>query len=495
MHTSKIFLFLLGIICLINTSACVPEKHFPVSDNAHYAITEGSILSESSLIPSLPQSDEFILPGLVGNNMVLQRNSSMILWGNYSTDGPVNAEINGNIFTGACINGYFEIEIVTGDEIEPFDLTIFSATEKIILKNVLLGEVFICAGQSNMQLPMGSIGAPELTSGIPHDHIRFVNVPVQSTVNPVKEPDTEVALKWDILFNSTLPSFSAVAYYFGEEMYQTLQVPIGIILVAAGDTIIASWLPSEDAQTLKSVYQEDRPITHVRTASHMFYTMLSPILKYKARGVVWYQGENQPYKYEEYLTKLIEVWRREFNNEKLAFTIIQLPGLDNGWNKGWPEIRQAQKIVSENLPNCTISINIDCGEKGEIHPKDKKPIGVRAAYATLSKFFDLKELPQSPMVQSIHLSGNQAIVEFNHAEDGLILKNGGIGFEMSDGMNFFPANAVVDENKVFLTSPSVSVPVAVRYAYENWPEVSLFSKDNLPAEPFYLQIPQWKTED
>jgi len=351
---------------------------------------------------------------------------------------------------------------------------------------VVLGEVFLCAGQSNMQLTMSYIEAPELSENTPFNHIRFVNVPVQNTLDVVTSPATDVPLKWEILFNSTLPGFSAVAYYFGEEMYRNLKVPIGIIWVAAGDTIIASWLPAEDAKTIETVYQEERAMTHVRSTSHMFYTMVSPILKYKARGVIWYQGENQPYKYDEYLTKLINVWRREFNNDKLEFTVIQLPGMDNSWNKGWPEIREAQKQVSETLSDCALSINIDCGEKPEIHPKDKKPIGIRAADVTLDRFFGIQDLPQSPMVQSYSVIGTQFVVEFNNAADGLILKNNGIGFEISAGDVFYPAMATVEGNKVFLSSPEVSKPAKARYAYANWPEVSLYNKADMPAEPFDL---------
>lgn len=471
-----LLLIVINIVCCscINSTSAI----------SHHVSSDKTSLSN---ITSVPVSENFILPGLIGNNMVLQRNSKIKLWGNYSVDGELTAEINGKTYTGECKNGYFEIEIITGDEIEPFDLTIFNKIEKIVIKNVVLGEVYLCAGQSNMQIPMQYINAPELFEKIAFNHIRFVNVPVQNSVDAVTTPTIDVPLKWEILFNSTLPSFSAVAYYFGEEMFKNLKVPIGIIWVAAGDTIIASWLPTEDAKTISTIYQEERPQTHVRTASHMFYTMISPILQYKVRGVIWYQGENQPFKYDEYLTKLINVWRREFNSN-LEFTIIQLPGLDNSWNEGWPEIRDAQRLVTERLSDCALSINIDCGEKLEIHPKDKKPIGVRAANATLSKFFNLTDLPQSSRVQRFSSSNNKFVVEFNNADDGLILKNDGKGFEISSNDVFYPAIVTIENNRILLSNPAVINPTKARYAYLNWPSVSLFNKSQMPAEPFNLEI-------
>ncbi|MHB1485301.1 MAG: sialate O-acetylesterase [Saccharofermentanales bacterium] len=380
---------------------------------------------------SVPETDKFVFPGLVGDSMILQRNSNVLLWGRYDKDGPVAADINGKLFFGKCETGEFNINIDTTSQLEAFDITIYSLTEKAVIHDVKFGEVYLCAGQSNMQINMAYIKAPELKENVDNDNLRFVYVPVQTCDKPVTLPVGDVSMSWQKMSNAVLPNYSAVAYYFSEVMYEKLDVPIGIIWVAAGDTIIASWLPDTEAKSIPDYYQEDRPPYFVRSPAHMYNTMISPILKYKAHGVIWYQGENQDKQYDEFLTKLINVWRRDFKNDTLEFTVIQLPGCDGTWISKWEEIRESQKKVVSTLPLCAMSINIDCGDKVEIHPVDKRPIGERAAYATLTKFFGMKGLPQSPTVKSYKTVGNTLEIEFDNTGAGLILKNNGAGFEIA----------------------------------------------------------------
>lgn len=393
-----------------------------------------SIATSFTINESVPESDKFVFPGLVGNSMILQRNSTVLLWGKYDKDGPVAADVGGSRFFGSCVNGRFEINVTTTDRTDSFDITIYSETEKAVIHDVLFGEVYLCAGQSNMQINMKEIEAPELKENIDNDRMRFVFVPGQNSDKPITEPIGDIPLTWQKLSSAVLPNYSAVAYYFSDVMYKKLNIPIGIIWVAAGGTIVASWLPNDEAKKLPTIYQALTPPYFIHSPSHMYNTMISPILKYKARGVIWYQGENQLQQYDEFLTKLINAWRRDFKNDKLEFTIIQLPGCGASWISEWAQIRESQKKVASTLPNCAMSINIDCGNIENIHPVDKKPIGERAAYATLTKFFGMKGLPLNPMVKSYKTVGNTLEIEFDNAGSGLILKNGGKGFEIASSV-------------------------------------------------------------
>ncbi|MBE6903793.1 MAG: sialate O-acetylesterase [Ruminococcaceae bacterium] len=436
---------------------------------------------------SVPESEDLKIPDLIGEKAVLQQNSVIKFWGSYTEDCPVAVCVNDTFYYGECVNGTFELLIRTEEASKGNTITVYTQKEKKTINDVWFGEVFLCAGQSNMQFTLSEFSTPPQQAS---RDVRVATVPVLQLKAPVTTPMTDTDMVW-LNMQDSLPNVSAVGYYFAEKMAEELKCPIGIVVCAAGDTIVASWLPEEKASQLPPIYQETRNDYYwVRTASHMYNTMLSPILKGTFKSVIWYQGENQSYQYDIFLTEMINCWREKFEQPKLPFTIIELVGCGDSWIQNWPEIRVMQRKVSEELDNCTISVNIDLGEKNNIHPFDKEPVALRAAYATLNALYNGK-YPDSPVLQKTEFKDNTLRLTFSNDEGMIIKGNAELAFEISpDGRAWYGASAHLDGNTVVLTYDENIKPVSVRYAWANYcaDMAVLYNKDSMPADTFLVEL-------
>ncbi len=490
-----------------STSDRIPVENndrIPVDSNDRVPVTTAPAATDPAptVTPTEPvNTGEFKLPKLVGDNMVLQRNATVRVWGQFGGEGTVTVSFNGQEFTGTCSNGNFEVMVTTGDAGGPYTMTLSCQGKTKVLSNILVGDVYICAGQSNIIVQVGGLTDKTLLNTPVPDEIRMFHV----WTHPSEEPLEDCQGLYDIWVQSSTmgishyENFSAAGYLFARELYQQTGVPIGIIQAAEGGTIAAAWLPEEDVSKVNPIHQTEDDLQRM-IPSRMYNGMVHPLRKYTVRGVLWYQGESDLGNdtYDNTLEVLINAWRREFDNEKMTFTIVQLPR----WgSNNWFELRELQKKAATSIPYCTYSVNLDCGEFLDIHPQDKEPVAVRAAHATLRDFYGMTQFQKNPVVDSYTVSGSTVRVTFANVDQGLFFQTEqnrgmkdwvtvtkGTAFEIKDASGqYFPATATLEGNTLVLTS-SVSQPAGIRYAYGNFPDVSLFDKNGLPAEQFDIDF-------
>ncbi len=480
MRMKKVGCMLLASILALSAMGCAPK-----GDQQDQPITKPNF----TLDLTVPESDSIVLPALLASKPVLQQNAVVKIWGEYDTDGPMAVAVNDQVYYGECKDGHFELLVQTPAASKNNTITIYSKTEKKTVTDVWFGEVFLCSGQSNMEVTMYDMKDPLLEqTDVPTGDLRIANVPRVYQDHPETEPHTQTSAVWQDVSTANLAALSAVAYHFGVEMEKQLDCPVGIVVCCAGGTIIVSWLSEEDAAQLPPIYQADHELW-IATPAYMYNTMLHPILNYHFRSVIWYQGENQSYKYDEFLTKLIQNWRKYFDDPDLPFTVIELVGCGDSWIEKWPEIRASQRKVCETLENCTLSVGLDLGEEFDIHPRDKQPVGQRAAYATLNALYG-RDMPESPVLQKATRQGAELVLEFSNGS-GLKIVGESAGFEVSpDGRAYYPATARVEDGKVILTYQEGLVPTHVRYAWVNFPQplICLYNGENMPADSFLAAV-------
>lgn len=457
------------------------------STNRPDASSEISASSDTSAQPEpivWKESSDFIMPKMFSDNCVLQQKSTVKVWGEYKKDGPLTLVLGDQEFHTTCTNGKFVFSISTpAGALKSYDMVIHDGTFKKTIRNVAIGEVFLCGGQSNMVF-FGvelSTKPPEATDG-GNPFIRFTNtVPIPKQADT---PQANLQGTWYAMANATFDGMSAFANYFSRTMFAQLNVPIGVVTCAMSDSSLAAWLTPTDAAKLKNENTSLSSPYYQHTPGQLYNTILYSFLDYKFKAAVWYQGESStPETYAQNLQTFITTWRKYLSDASLPFVIVQLPGYDTTSN--WPVLRQGQKDACNALANCAYSVNIDLGEKGNIHPQDKKPAAERAAYAMLNLVYG-KNMPSPAVFRNASKNNGTITVEFQNAK-GLKLKNNtGVGFEIStDGRNWTP----VDPAKVSVSGSTVRISGAadaahIRYAWASWPEVSLFNGDGLPAEPF-----------
>ncbi|WP_408647370.1 sialate O-acetylesterase [Winogradskyella poriferorum] len=618
-------------------------------------------------------SAEVKLPSFIGDGMVLQRNAEVKVWGWASPSERVTINFNDiNLETKTNSDGEWKVVLKDLKEGGPYQMVI-SGTNTITINNILVGDVWLCSGQSNMELPMRRVKPlyKEEIATAQNSRIHYIEIPQRYNF---KQPQQNIEkVKWQEVSPETISDFSAVAYFFAKELYNTYQVPIGLINASLGGSPAESWL-SEDAlkkfphyfnelQQFKndelidsiqnhddnywkdwhytlhkkdlgnketpwynknldisnweemevpgywideklgdkhgvvwfrkdidvpksmlnqllslelgrvvdsdSVYvngtfvgtigykypprwytipkdllvegknnitvrvinesgnggfYEDKPYritsekdtiglkgtwkyklgaempakasqTFIRwKPTGLYNAMIAPLLNYKLKGVIWYQGESNvknPKEYETLFPCLIENWRAKFNQDNLPFLFVQLANYlkanDTPTESSWAELRNAQ-LKTLSLPNTAMAVTIDIGEWNDIHPLNKKDVGKRLALAAKNIAYKDSEVVYSgPLFKSYEIKGNKIILEFENTGSGLMAKGGELKEFAIAGADkkFVWAKAEIKGDKVIVTNPSITNPVAVRYAWADNPdEANLFNKENLPASPF-----------
>lgn len=432
------------------------------------------------------------LPAIFTDNMVLQRNSEVVIWGNASPKEEItltaeflNKEFK--IITGN--DARFSFKIPTGKEGGPYTITIKGYNE-VVLRNVMFGEVWLVSGQSNMEMSAAwgiKNGEAEVAKAH-HPNIRFFTVPKLSA----KFPQNNLFGNWEICTPETMKNFSAIGYFFAERLQEELKnVPIGIICSAWGGSAAELWTPENVFQkqpALLANYQKIGASEYYPTQIGGAYNaMIYPINSYKIKGALWYQGETNtgnPEGHKELLYSMIDSWRKA-KGEEFPFYIIQIAPY-KGWSDTTARIKNAQRLVSGSISNSGMVITSDLDVIDDIHPKNKKPVGLRMANLVLKKVYQLnKELVENPSFKSVDYRGKRAILKFEFAE-GLHSKGKTSSlFEIAgvDG-KFFSAMAIIKGNQIILESQKVKNPVNVRYAWSNEAIPDVFNKADLPLSTF-----------
>jgi sialate O-acetylesterase len=433
------------------------------------------------------------LPNFFSDNMVLQRNATVKLWGwaNPNEEIIIKPSWNNEEYkTKASNQASWSIEIPTLKEGGPYTISIKGYNE-IIFKNILLGEVWLCSGQSNMEMSAawGIKNGEEEIQKANHSTIRFFSVP-KLTAN---SPQINLPGKWEECSSESMRNFSAVAYFFATRLQEELKnVPIGLIHSSWGGSPAEVWIEEDVIKNDKNLNDAAQKIKDNEWSptqpAQTFNAMIHPFIGFKMAGVLWYQGESNVGStvYDQTLSALIASWRKAWKFD-FPFYYVQIAPYDDGHQHfASVEIRNAQRKVLQQTKNTGMVVISDVGDIKDIHPKDKKSVGVRLANLALSATYKTNSnLVNGPLFNEIKIDKNKIYITFDFAE-GLYFKyKNNQQFEVAgaDGI-FHTAKAVLKNNQVIVYSKNVKEPVKVRFAWQNQAESELFNQANLPASSF-----------
>jgi sialate O-acetylesterase len=471
------------------------KQHSPISHSHKLR----QFLLVSALMGSLPATADVRLPKIFTDNMLLQRDQPVRVWGWADAGEEVSVALAGkSAATKADDKGQWAVGLPALKAGEALELAVKGKNE-LTLKNILIGDIWVCSGQSNMEMGLnGCLGAAEDIKAADLPKIRRIKF--NHAKSGQAEADAPTATPWQVCTPQTAGGFTAVGFYFAREIQQKTGVPIGIVDSNWGGTRIEPWVaPTELAV----------PAAKGDVGS-MYNAMIAPLLRLPIKGALWYQGESNGTEGDSYYEKMLALiggWRKQWGQGDFPFYFVQLanfqaPSVDPAGGNGWARLREAQtKALS--IPNTGMAVIIDSvplTQSGDIHPKNKFDVGMRLARWALGRDYGQKDLVVSgPLFKALKIDGEKARLEFTHTGSGLMLgKKEGLAPATEDkeaklqrfalagaDKKWFWATAVIESNTVVVSSPDVKEPVAVRYAFEMNPDgANLFNREGLPASPF-----------
>lgn len=489
-----------------------------------------SFISLSALLTATTLKSEVTLPNIFGDHMVLQRDQANLVWGKADAGENVTVTIHGQEHaTAADADGNWRVRLDPMNVGGPHRLTVRGDNE-VVFEDVLVGEVWICSGQSNMRWSVSNSDHRDLEiHSANYPDIRLITLPNVGT----PEPQFDFEGEWKVCSPETVGDFSAVGYFFGRRLYNTLEVPIGLINTAWGGSAIEAWLPREvmdaagdyaellaDWDKRMAGYTDDvhakavatyeawkadgspgnsrRPPRDPRTGNHrpgnIYNGVLKPIVGYGIRGNIWYQGESNAGRARQYRTLfplLITTMRELWGQGDFAFYWVQLADyqqeVDVPTGNGWAELREAQTMTL-SLPNTGEAVIIDVGEGRDIHPRDKQTVANRLVRHALVKDYGYDMACESPRFSSMKIDGGVATLTFENVATTLYAFDTPRvqGFAVAgEDQKFVWADAkIIGKNQVEVWSDQIPEPVAVRYGFEVNPVVNLYDREGLPVTPF-----------
>jgi sialate O-acetylesterase len=491
------------------------------------------ILFQVAVMPSHAE----IKPGaLISDGMVLQQKSQVKIGGTADPNEKVIVTFRDQtVSTTAGADGKWLLRLSSKEAGGPFPMTL-AGSNTIQLPNVYVGEVWLLSGQSNMELSLDyCTGGPEALAGSTNPLLRLATIPHVAAATP----QTDVKTKWVEAGPATTRNFSAVGYWFGSKLQKDLGVPVGLINDVWGGTDIEAWLSRDvldqlteknkytDYDTVKAAYDEiavkEQPLRDkyeqevaealqnhqpkppsphlqgpLRGPSMLYNGMIAPIENYTIKGVVWYQGESNSYvgranTYRDLLPKLIELWRAKWGLGDFPFIMPQItpyrhPATDPNTPSGVAVVREAQFLALKE-PNTAMVVTMDLADPdGNVHYHRKEPTGQRVELAAMGLVYGSKAEYIGPLYQGVKFEGGKAILSFTHTDGGLVAKDGPLTAFTIAGTDqkFVVADAVIQDDTVVVSSPSVPDPASVRYGWADnpAPPVNLWNKSDLAASPF-----------
>ena len=491
-------------------------------------------------ILSVELRGELTLHPLIGNHAVFQRDVPFPVIGKADSGAEVVVQWRGKDYQAkAGADGKWSLQLDPSPATEKGQvLKVKSGTNSIEVSDILIGEVWLASGQSNMEWPLNKCGAQMAEAESAEDpHLRLAWVSRATAPLPAESVKTS----WRSATKSTALTFSAVGYFFGRELRKTTQVPVGVIQSAVGGTPAEAWTPIEfleaESDFAKAVnsrkeypnwypkllakYEKDKvaydlalaeaektgakppkkirephtPEKNPNLASVLWNGMIYPLVPYPIRGVIWYQGESNAYRaevYEKLLTGMIGAWRKAWGQGDFPFLIVQLTDFnvneDGATGVKWAKLRDAQSAVADHVPQTGLAVTLGLGDAEDIHPQRKMEVGERLALWANKIAYGKDVVCQGPVFNSVKYTGAEAIVSFRPLKGELKSSDqkevGGFAVAGSD-KQFKPAQARLEKNQVILKSSGVAKPAFVRYAWCNRPaDANLTDESNLPARPF-----------
>ncbi len=462
------------------------------------------------------------MPFLYNDNMVLQRNKPLPISGKANAGEKVVVKIgNQKKTTNAGTDGKWTVTLDPLQAGDPYTLSIEVKSRRLIYKNVLAGEVWLCSGQSNMAFMLKqTITAKEDIANAGNPNVRLFDMKPRWETNAV-EWDASVLdslnrlqyyknSQWVECTPQSAANFSAVAYHFGKMLADSLHVPVGLICNAVGGSpceawidrrtleyefpdILADWKQNDMIQdwvrgraALNVKKSENKLQRHPYEPCYLYESGIIPLAHFPINGVIWYQGESNAHNMEIYETlfpKLVNSWRKNWGNDNLPFYYVQLSSLNR---PSWPWFRDSQRRMMNKVPGIYMAVSSDKGDSLDVHPRHKREVGERLARWALNKSYQKAVTPSGPLFHSVEFKDNAAYVSFNyakdlHASDGKTLRT----FEIAevDGL-YYPAETVVIGEKVKLSSVEVQHPKFVRYGWQPFTRANLVNGDGMPASTF-----------
>ena len=451
----------------------------------------------------------FLSP-MFSSNMVLQRGIKDPVWGWTTPGSSVTVTIGGKTATvKAEADGKWEAKVGPLPVGGPYTLSV-KGSETVSLDNILVGDVWICSGQSNMEMGIKNCNnADQEVANANFPNIRLFTVQKKIALTP----QTVCNGKWDVCTPETVGAggwggFSAAGYFFGRTLYEKTHVPIGLIHTSWGGTIAEAWTSPEALNALpdfvqrvsdvqaraKDPGQVANPGNNPNISTVLYNGMIAPVVPFGIKGAIWYQGESnagRAYQYRSLLPTMIKDWRARFGVGDFPFYIVQLANFTatkpEPDESDWAELREAQLFTALNTPKTWLAVITDIGDDKDIHPKNKQDVGKRLALASLGRDYGVKGEYSSPIYKSMTVSGSSIVLKFDHTGAGLTTPNGEElkGFAIAgEDKKFVWATAKIVGNTVVVTCPAVAKPTAVRYAWAHNPIANLYNKEGLPASPF-----------
>lgn len=434
------------------------------------------------------------LPDIFSDNMVLQQQSIIHFygWSNPTQKVKVIASWSSDTITVPVLSdAKWTVDLKTAAAGGPYRLTIVGDTT-ITINNVLIGDVWICTGQSNMEFSADwhrDYYKNEVANAN-HPQIRFFHIEKVSA----PYPQQEVRGKWEVCTPQTMHSFSAAGYFFGRTLQENLHQPVGLIESCWGGTPVETWTPGEVFKTNEKLAVSAAELVPVPWCPVLtgvaFNAMIAPITKFPIKGAIWYQGEANtvnPEMYEETFAAMIHTWR-ELWKENFPFYFVQIAPFNYGPGNKAALVREQQLKAYRKIPNTGMVVVSDItGDTNDIHPINKIDVGKRLAAWALANTYEKPGIPFSgPLFRSMEISGNKAIIHFDFANNGLMKKGNNVEEFVIAGADkkFYAANAIIKDSVIIVSSPNVSHPVAVRMGFTNTAIANLYNKEGLPASPF-----------
>lgn len=503
------------------------SAEFPLTRAATFVALRGMkkrflLLTLPTLLVALARA-ELQLPPLFSDNLVLQQGVAVPVWG-WAGDGEeVTVKFRGQTAKARTQNLKWSVNLRSLSAGGPDALTISTKTKTVTLENVMVGEVWVCSGQSNMEWPLSASHEPQADiAAATNTLIRLFHVPKKRS----DAPTVKINASWKTCSPEEVKSISAVGYYFVRDLQAARKGAVGLIESDWGGSPAEAWM-SREALEINPRYQNEildaypAAEKNYRTAlanwerekaeaeknsqefkkngpwppwkpSELYNGMIAPLLPYPIKGAIWYQGESNAGRAEQYrslFADMIRNWRRDWGSD-LTFLCVQLAPFmavkDQPADSAWAELREAQWLATQTLPGVGMAVITDVGDPKDIHPKKKQPVGARLALAARGIGYGERIEYSGPIYRASEVKDGKVILHFNHVGKGLEARDGELkGFAIcGDDHKFVWAKAEIARDTVVASSPEVPKPVAVRYGWADNPVVNLWNKDGLPASPF-----------
>lgn len=479
-------------------------------------------------------TDKFTVADVFTDHMVLQRNAIIKIWGEAQNGSLVEVRFAGQLRKVKAIQGKWQVTLKTGEAGGPYKLDIINGNNKVSFQDILIGDVWLAGGQSNMEFALRRVkDAQKEISSADYPQIRYYKVPRKFY------PEHEVSkASWRVCSPQTAPEFSAIAYYFSRNIHKELNIPIGIIQTPVGGTTVEAWtsrtllMSDKDFRPIVQHYDSivnsygsdgyeklynryvsslaeynqlnaeqkkyiDKPVEPMgRKNFHrpigLSETMLNTVIPYTLKGFLFYQGESNTARgaqYRKLFPAMINEWRTAWGQGDIPFLFIQLPRFETK-TRYWYELREAQYLTSHHVKNTAMVVAFDQGNPKDIHPIVKDTVGWRLSQLALGKVYGKKVVCQGPEFKKMTKTADGSLLlDFTNAGTGLVSKDNAAtlsGFAVAgkDG-KFYPAEAIiVGKNQVKVKNNLVTNPVDVRYLWVNSGDMNLFNKEGFPAFPF-----------